>query len=106
MKLLKEHKFIAVCAAAALILTAAVLFSALHTTPEDMEAQAVSIRETIEERALQCYVIENAYPESLSYLEEHYGLTVNKEDFKIIYTPFAENLPPDVRVIWRGNDKR
>ena len=60
-----------------------------------------SIRETVMERALQCYVIEGAYPQDLAYLEENYGLTVNKEEYLVVYTPFAENLPPDVQVIDR-----
>ena len=51
------------------------------------------------EKALQCYVIEGSYPSDIEYLEENYGLTVNKQEYMIIYTPFAENLPPDIRVI-------
>ncbi|MBR2189259.1 MAG: hypothetical protein IJ860_07630 [Eubacterium sp.] len=60
-----------------------------------------SIKETVMQRALQCYVIEGAYPQSLEYLEENYGLTVNKEDYLIVYAPFAENLPPEVKVLDR-----
>lgn len=60
-----------------------------------------SIRETVMERALQCYVIEGAYPQDLAYLEDNYGLTVNREDYLVVYTPFAENLPPEVKVIDR-----
>ena len=60
-----------------------------------------SITDTILQRALQCYVIEGAYPMSLEYLEDNYGLTVNKEDYLIMYTPYAENLPPEVKVLYR-----
>ncbi len=60
-----------------------------------------SIRETVMERALQCYVIEGAYPQDLAYLEDNYGLTINKRDYLVMYTPFAENLPPEVKVIDR-----
>ena len=69
---------------------------------EEAEDSVLSIRDTIMERALQCYVIEGAYPMSLEYLEDNYGLTVNKEDYLIMYTPFAENLPPEVKVIYRA----
>ncbi len=102
MKTIKNHKFITACVLTALIIICAVLFLVTRRDEAEMQAQADSISEAIRERALQCFVIENAYPESLSYLEEHYGLTVNKRDFKIIYTPFAENLPPDIRVIYKG----
>ena len=60
-----------------------------------------SIRETVMEQALQCYVIEGAYPQDLAYLEDNYGLTINKRDYLVMYTPFAENLPPEVKVIDR-----
>ena len=102
MKILRQHKFIAACVLIALILVCGVLFSVTRTDEADRQAQADSIREAVRERALQCFIIENAYPESLAYLEENYGLTVNKKDFQIIYTPFAENLPPDIRVIYKG----
>ena len=104
MRVIKEHKFISVCVAAAVIAAVLILWCVLRTMDEDIQQQAEAIKDAVSERALQCYVIENAYPESLAYLEENYGLTVNKEDFKIVYTPYAENLPPDVRVIWRGGD--
>ena len=45
-------------------------------------------------------MIEGAYPESLDYLVENYGLAVNTEDYRIIYIPYAENLPPEIKVIY------
>ena len=36
------------------------------------------------------------------YLEENYGLTVNKEDYLIVYDLFAENQPPQIKVIYQG----
>lgn len=70
-------------------------------TREGADESVRSIAETVQERALQCYVIEGAYPASLSYLEENYGLTLNTDDYLVVYTPVAENLPPDVRVVKR-----
>ncbi len=67
----------------------------------DEEALA-SIERSIRDCALQCYVVEGVYPPSLSYLEEHYGLTLNKEDYYIHYDIFAENLPPEVRITRRN----
>lgn len=105
MKTNKGHKFIIACIVLALAVIGVVLYSVLPRDDADYEAQAAGIEETIQERALQCYVIENAYPESLEYLEENYGLTVNKEDFQIIYKPYAENLPPDIRVVHREDEQ-
>ena len=35
------------------------------------------------------------------YLVDNYGLAVNMEDYKIVYIPYAENLPPEVKVIYK-----
>ncbi len=61
-----------------------------------------AIRLAVQRSALQCYVVEGMYPPDLAYLEEHYGLRVNTEDYYVIYDAFASNLPPDVRVTKRG----
>ena len=84
-----------------------VLFGVLTVTRRnagrDVDEESITaIRKAVEQSALQCYVVEGAYPPSLSYLQENYGLTVNTKDYLIVYTPFAENLPPDVRVLERN----
>ena len=40
-----------------------------------------------------------AYPESLSYLEEHYGITYDKENYVVDYEIIGSNILPDVTVI-------
>ena len=105
MRIIREHRFIAACVAAALIAVVVVCFALVRSTEKDGEEQADSIAQAVHDRALQCYVIEGAYPESLRYLEEHYGLAVNKEDYKVVYTPFADNLPPEIKVIYRKKEK-
>lgn len=105
MKFVKEHRFIALCIAAAVICSALVFGVLMSGTDKDKEEQTDSIVQTIYDRALQCYVIEGAYPESLSYLEENYGLAVNKKDYTVVYTPYAENQPPDIKVIYKRKDR-
>lgn len=69
---------------------------------EDLrEEGAVALKAAVERCALQCYVVEGAYPESLAYLEEHYGLQINKEDYYVTYEIFASNIPPTVQIIDR-----
>lgn len=101
---MKKHmkKLILVCVILAAVILAAAVPFAQKAGPEGRADSISSITETVQKMALQCYVIEGAYPESLEYLEENYGLTVNKEDFLIVYTPYAENLPPDIKVLDRN----
>jgi hypothetical protein len=98
MSFIREHKFIAVCVLAAVITVAGVFVMLGKETSADTKEQAESIRQAIYDRALQCYVIEGAYPESLAYLEENYGLAVNHDDYVIAYSAYAENQPPEIRV--------
>ncbi len=100
MKTASGKKFIAALVLAAVLLIAGVLMWAGARTRDNMAEQTGSIRDTVYARALQCYVIEGAYPESLDYLIENYGLAVNTDDYRIIYIPYAENLPPEIKVIY------
>lgn len=65
------------------------------------EEGAEAIRETVRRSALQCYVVEGVYPPDLQYLEDHYGLRINTEDYYVVYDAFASNQPPDIRVMKR-----
>ena len=84
------------------ILLAAAALAAVYATSSgsrDLSSEAAaSVKETVEQAALQCYAVEGAYPPDLEYLVENYGLAVNTRDFYIRYDAFASNLPPDVRV--------
>lgn len=102
MRVLRDHKFITVCVIVAIVALILVLSNAMRTTDDDIKAREDAIKQTVQDRALQCYVIEKAYPESLSYLEENYGLAVNKEDYLIVYQLYAENQPPQIRVMYQG----
>ena len=106
MKMFKEKKFITACVLIAICVVVIFSVSMFRTTPEETKETAAAIEDTIMERALQCYVIEGAYPESLQYLQDNYGLAVNQEDYLIVYTPFADNLPPEVKVISRKEERR
>jgi len=66
------------------------------------EEGAAAIRETVRLSALQCYVVEGVYPPDLQYLEDNYGLQINKEDYYVVYDCFSSNLPPSIRVIAHG----
>jgi len=97
----RKRRLIVTLVIAAFIVIAAVFAWAGKAAEDSFEEQAEAIRDTVSRRALQCYVMEGAYPESLDYLVENYGLAVNREDYKIVYIPYAENLPPEVKVIYK-----
>lgn len=67
----------------------------------DRATQAQQLRsteETIRRAAVHCYAVEGQYPPSLQYLEEHYGIRIDRERYVVHYQTFAANLMPDVAV--------
>lgn len=62
---------------------------------------AASVREAVLRAAAQCCAVEGSYPSTLRHLEEHYGLSVNHDDYVITYEAFASNVTPSVAVVPR-----
>lgn len=61
---------------------------------EQLKAAEQAIRRT----AVHCYAVEGQYPPSLKYMEDHYGLRVDKERYVVHYQPIAANLMPAIEV--------
>ncbi len=66
-----------------------------------IEKQQESLESAIARDIVQCYSLEGQYPPSLEYMEQHYGLTYDKDTFFVDYQPIAANLYPDYTVILR-----
>ena len=75
-------------------------YFAFSGSGKDLDEETVTaIRDAIRRSALQCYVVEGVYPPDLAYLQDHYGLQVNTENYYVVYEAFASNLPPTISVI-------
>ena len=66
-----------------------------------MSKQQESLETALARDITHCYAVEGFYPPSLSYMEEHYGLTYDKDLFFVDYQPIGSNIRPDVTVISR-----
>lgn len=70
----------------------------------DSTAQSEHLRTTetaITRAAVQCYALEGQYPPSLDYLEENYGLMLDRDKFIIQYDVIGSNLMPTILVLPR-----
>lgn len=56
------------------------------------------LRQAINQAVVSCYAVEGRYPESLEYLEENYGVRIDREQYIATYEVFADNIKPQVRV--------
>ncbi|MDL2254510.1 hypothetical protein LJC49_10685 [Ruminococcaceae bacterium OttesenSCG-928-I18] len=63
----------------------------------DREGQAAT-QQAIERAAVLCYATEGFYPPSLSYIEDHYGVQIDRAKYVVRYEVFASNVMPVVRV--------
>lgn len=79
------------------------LVVSLSNTSESAERQErAAVKSTLENGITMCYAIEGAYPPSLEYLSENYGVTYDTAKFIVHYDRFADNVRPTVRVIVRN----
>ena len=87
-----------------MILAAAVCFLlAVSRLESRREAQGQKqLEEVLRRTAVSCYASEGFYPPSVAYMQEHYGLQFQEEDYVIRYERFASNLMPDITVLERS----
>lgn len=79
---------------------AVVLFvsSALTFSKRSGERGAETLRDAIRRALVQCYAIEGRYPPSVEYLEENYGIKIDRDRYDVFYSGFASNFMPDITV--------
>lgn len=97
----RRRRWIAAGCVAALLACALVAGGAWVTQRQALEQGSASVREAVLAAATQCCAVEGSYPSTIEYLEEHYGLAVNHEDYVITYEAFASNVAPSVVVVPR-----
>ena len=61
-------------------------------------AQTQFVHDAIHNAVITCYAVEGAYPDSLDYLRENYGLAFDQDRYMVTYDAFASNLMPEIYV--------
>ena len=64
------------------------------------------LEESIMRAAVQCYVVEGSYPESIKYIENLYGIYIDRTRYVVHYKIFASNILPDITVLELNGDRR
>ena len=57
------------------------------------------LEDVLRQTAVACYAAEGIYPPSVEYMEEHYGLQIDRDHYEVGYSLIAENLMPDITVL-------
>lgn len=88
---------------ASAVLVAACLYLFLVGTTgvaeKTKEENLNSLIEAVRRASVQCYAIEGRYPPSVEYLEEHYGISIDRDDYNVFYSGWASNIMPDITII-------
>lgn len=96
--------FLSVCIF--LIFIAVFLYGIQSVSSVTEETEMENIENAVVQSAVLCYGTEGAYPESIEYLKEHYGLRYNEEKYIVDYEIVAKNIRPQVRVLWLSREEK
>lgn len=75
------------------------LFGVRAMESKSEEESLASLRNAIQRACVQCYAIEGRYPPSVEYLEEHYGIVIDRDRYYVFYDGWASNVMPDITVL-------
>lgn len=71
--------------------------SRLDRGSSDLQRQ--QLEDSIRRSCVACYATEGVYPPDVAYLEDHYGLQIDRTRYTVFYEIFAENLMPEITVV-------
>ena len=72
----------------------------LHQTEMSSRSEGLRIlEESILRAVVKCYAVEGSYPDTITYIEENYGIHIDRTKYVVHYEIFASNILPDISVI-------
>ncbi|MBQ0136225.1 MAG: hypothetical protein KBS43_05775 [Oscillospiraceae bacterium] len=75
----------------------------VNTAEKSSAAEGKNVlEENLHKAVVSCYALEGAYPSSVQYLEDNYGLTYDKDKYAIGYVAIGSNIMPDMQIIELG----
>lgn len=85
------------CAVVLLLVCFATALNSLESgqSREDLN----QLRSVLYRGCVACYATEGFYPPDIEYLEENYGIHIDKTRYQVNYQVFAENLMPNITIV-------
>lgn len=80
----------------AIVVCACFAFYSVNTTFTERSAETT--KKAILRSAVSCYALEGFYPPDTDYLEEHYGLIINRSKYLVHYYTYGSNIMPEIDV--------
>lgn len=106
MRLYRENRRFPFRALAAVVLFAAAI-GAFYLSVNNAALGAGQEAQKNTERAIaraivNCYAVEGVYPQSIAYLEEHYGVQIDHSRFDVNYQIVGDNVKPYFELVEVG----
>ena len=80
-----------------------VFFAGISSVSDDTyRRQKESLENALNRSITYCYAIEGAYPESLDYIRENYGITYDESRFYVDYQTIGSNIYPNLTILETG----
>ncbi len=87
------------------VILAGFLYGQVKNMSKEVEQSDVDmLKDALENAVVTCYAIEGSYPESLEYIEEHYGVIIDREKYFVDYENNLINMKPQISVYTLKND--
>ena len=81
------------------IMTGMIIFG-LRQVEASSRAEGLRIlEESIYRAVAKCYAVEGRYPDTISYVEDHYSVHIDRTKYVVHYEIFASNILPEITVI-------
>lgn len=75
------------------------------STSDSNRAESLKVtRAAIEKAVVSCYAIEGVYPPDIKYLEDHYGVMINHDQYIVTYETAGSNIMPSIQVLEKGKE--
>ena len=81
-----------------LVIIGAILYGLRQTEQSNSGEGLRILQEGLTRAAVTCYVVEGRYPGSVAYIEERYGVRVDRTRYVAHYDAFASNILPQIMV--------
>lgn len=85
----------------------AVVMGLLGRTDAGADEEQLALLETaIRKAAVTNYAIEGRYPATLDQIVEQYGVIIDYDRYIVRYDIFADNMMPDIYVVFKGDSAK
>ena len=87
------------------VVVGVMIWSTIGVSRQVQTDRAQFLSDAVRRSAVQCYALEGRFPDTVDYLEEHYGLIIDRSHYAVYYENMGGNILPQIRVVVIGSGR-